>query len=129
MPLFNPPVTNNTLISSGGGISLTTNFYQIPPGSNTLVSEFYFDASQFSNIEIKGQANVLEAAEDLKIFLIKNNVIGTELASDTVNLASPTEFTLTLNGADTGTYQLMAISDTIGVVGNARIVYAVLNKT
>jgi hypothetical protein len=131
MPLFNPPINNNTSISSGGGVSIATNFYQIPLDVQTLVAEFYFDSGSYNNIEIIGQAAVNEGANELQLYLVKNNNLASVLATsnpDPINSVTPQEFTITLNNAETGTYQLMALAN-IQEVGDARVLYASLNKT
>jgi hypothetical protein len=132
MPLFNPPVTVNNTSYSGGGVSLATNFYQIPLDIPTLVAEFYFDGNEFTNIEIVGQAVVTEGAYSLDLYLVKNNNLSTILARsvpDPINSVTPIDFTITLNNAETATYQLMALTPNIQDTGDARVLYAVLNRT
>lgn len=136
MPIDNPIIINynitNSYTNAGGdnGITLAANYYQIPVAVMVVVSEFYFDSSLHSNIIIYGQAQVLSTGQEFSMHLIKDNNINNILASsDTITATNPTSFTITKNNAESGNYQFIAYAANIGDVGDAKINYAILNKT
>jgi len=130
MPVFNSIIIANANTTVTGGITLVNNYYQIPLQVYTIVSEFYFDAITYSKITISGQAQVTTSGQQLNLYLIKDNNIGSILASSSNILAtSPTDFTVVLNSATDGNYQLLAYASNIGDVGDAKINYANLVKS
>jgi hypothetical protein len=130
MPLFNITTIINNSSTTSGGISLATNFYQIPVAVYTVVAEFSFNQEEYSNISITGEAYVLQTGQEFRLYLIKNNDENNILAqSSLITSINPTSFTILKSGATSGTYQLLALATNIGSVGDARINYANLNKS